>query len=170
MSSSQIMPHPDRAEQLNRGVHGDSVRVRGRRDRRRPDKRIVRPDQSILLTEWSNPDRPYSQRELQTLKQQFFKQNQLSQDLFVHHNECGHVYHVKDGGNKWRQLSQHPEDNDLGNCSVCWKLSKTPRELLEAADDFENIFRTNFNNPRETYLNLQVLKIFYGWLYNEEYN
>lgn len=140
-----------------------------RRDRR---QQVIAPEDSILYTEWNEPDRPYSQLELADMEEKLFKYLQLS-DMYTHHDECGHSYYVKNNGVKYKQLVEEGNGADLGNCSVCWKLHNTPYSLSTFGADFTNlhtkVMEEHMSNGRKSLFNYQIFKIFYTWLYNEFY-
>ena len=128
-------------------------------------------DNTILKTQWVAPTRPYSQKELNSGRDYFLKKLGLSSD-FVKHEKCGHFYHVKVGGNKHKELLDS-DTQDIGNCSVCWKLHQTPRNLKNAAREFVDLYKEKFNGmdfDRLSYYSTSIERIFYIWLYRERYN
>ena len=137
--------------------------------RKNREQALTNPDDSCLYNEWVEPERPYSQRELDTLENDFFEKMQLSTELSTLHNGCGHAYLVKKNGAKFKDLLAEPEMRDVGNCSVCWKLGRTPRELRYLANDFIRIYNLEAST-RKTFYDYQVKRTFYTWLYNENYN
>jgi hypothetical protein len=84
------------------------------------------------------------------------------------HAECGHIYYVKFNGKKEREMKE-AGSADVGNCSVCWKISRTPPQLKSRARELVEAYTSSFSNPptRMTYELLDVLKSFYTWLYAE---
>jgi len=138
-----------------------------RRDRR---QQIISPSDSILYTEWVEPNRPYSQLELTEMEERLFRNLQLS-TMHTFHEECGHSYFVKNGGLKYKQLLEQGDGADLGNCSVCWKLHNTPYNLNTLCVDFVNlhskVIEEHQTVDRKSLFNYQIFKIFYTWLYNE---
>lgn len=130
---------------------------------------IVHPDDSILHTEWIEPDRPYSQKELTDMEEKLYTKLQVDKDVFVKHEDCGHYYRVKKNGVRYKQLLSDPTNIDVGNCSVCWKITKTPRKLSYLVDDFVSLHNDGINSDRKSLYTFQINKIFYTWLYNEFY-
>jgi len=136
--------------------------------RRNREQAVTEPDESCLYNEWIEPERPYSQMELDALETEFFEKIQLSTELSALHNECSHTYRVKKNGAKFKELLADPEMRDVGNCSVCWKLSRTPRELKHLANDFIQLYKPE-TDIRKSFYDYQVKKTFYTWLYSENY-
>jgi hypothetical protein len=136
--------------------------------RKNREQALTNPDDSCLHNEWIEPERPYSQKELDALETDFFEKIQLSTGLSALHNGCGHTYQVKKNGVKFKELLAEPEMRDVGNCSVCWKLSRTPRELKHLANDFIQLYKPE-TNIRKSFYDYQVKKTFYTWLYSENY-
>jgi hypothetical protein len=142
-------------------------------DRRHRYSYNVKPDESILTSTWADPTRPYSQKELSIMKQRFFQQLTLDKE-YVQHEECGHQYYVKSGGVKFKQLKL-PDSvgRDIGNCSVCWKLRRTPRSIYNNADNFIRLYMDEFpvldTDYRYSFYNNEIQTIFYTWLYKEEF-
>ncbi len=131
---------------------------------------FTEPNQSILHTVWTEPDRPYSQNELRTLEKELNTKLQLD-TIGVRHQECGHAYLIKKNGVRSKEIREnYPNDiyPDVGNCSVCWKKSKTPRELLPLANEFISLVLEYENSPR-TFYTFMIKTIFYTWLYDEAY-
>jgi hypothetical protein len=135
----------------------------------------MKTETSILFTEWVPPTRPYSQKELVENRKFFLQKLGLSQN-YAQHNQCGHTYFVKDGGNKDKELAAS-ETNDVGNCSVCWKIRQTPKRegMREKAENFVNLYNQEFQNnilhtERLSYYGTTIERIFYIWLYKEMYD
>lgn len=128
----------------------------------RRQQKFIDPDQSVLLTDWEEPSRPFSRKEIEFLHGKLFEKLMIS-EMIVHHPECGHKYRVKKNGVKHKQLLEDPENR--GNCSVCWKIQKTPRRLKDAAHEFVGLAESG----RTDYFGYTVNSIFYTWLYNEMY-
>ena len=59
--------------------------------------------------------------------------------------------------------------NIVKNCSVCWKLRKTPKYLKDIAYDVVEGYMKEFENPRKilTYSDNDLERVFYTWLYDE---
>ena len=122
---------------------------------------------SVLESDYIKPSRPYSSNELSDVRNNFFKKINLS-NVIASHEDCGHFYFVKENGRKEKDLN---ENNNVGNCSCCWKLSKTPNDLFKKAEELVNIYSTKFKEYPST-LNYDLLDIeicFYKWLYVDKY-
>ena len=80
---------------------------------------------------------------------------------------------------KKTQISENKNNNvekyneNIGNCSVLWKLAKTPDHLKQNANElvkeYMYLFVNNKDN-RKTHYKLEIFKIFYQWLYFENYD
>ena len=84
--------HPDRQQYMS--TRGGSRDRRGRGGRsgynRRNNEQVISPHDSILHTEWIEPGRPYSQKELQNMEDILLSKLQIDSDVVVHHQECDH--------------------------------------------------------------------------------
>ena len=124
---------------------------------------------SILESDYIPPDRPYSQNELKFLRNRTLKYLRVGYYM-VKHQECGHFYYAKKLGRKEQQLIEHPEDRDVGNCSVCWKIKRTPHHIKRVAKNMVNIYCEDFKQvDRLSYVLLDLEKCFYTWLYKEQF-
>ena len=123
---------------------------------------------SVLESEYIKPTRPYSSNELSDMRNNFLKKINLS-NIIASHKDCGHFYFVKENGRKEKELN---ENNNVGNCSCCWKLSKTPNNLSQKAEELVNIYSTKFNEyPSSLSYDLLDVEIcFYKWLYVDKYD
>jgi len=123
--------------------------------------------QSVLEETYVEPQRPYSQNELQHIRERNFRTLRVG-DTRVHHKRCDHFYYVKHNGRKEKKAKESGFE-DVGSCSVCWKFNKTHRNLKNKADSMLGEYRrVFFNNPDYlSYDNVDVENIFYRWLYEE---
>ena len=110
-------------------------------------------------------DRPYSQLELQCKRKMLYKNLNLGNKK-VWHKKTRFFYLVKENGRKEKEMNEK-NSCDVGNCSVTWKLLKTPKEdktkTLELINDYMNTF---YDEP--TYLTPYLVNLeydFYNWLY-----
>ena len=126
------------------------------------------PTESVLMDKYTSPERPMSQRELQGLQNKLYWNLGISKYQRAEHRKCGHMYLVKRGGVKSRMIHKNA-DNDVGNCSVCWKLRQMQGELYNKARDFIQLYIEEFSeeNPRLSFYNTEVERIYYSWLYEE---
>lgn len=122
---------------------------------------------SILESDYVKPTRPYSQNELKDKRHNFFTRYNIS-DVFAYHKKCGHFYRVKKNGKKYKFLTEDT-DTDIGNCSICWKLAKTPNYLKENAKDLIYLYETKFKNDEErlSYDNNDIENCYYRWIYDQ---
>ena len=122
---------------------------------------------SILDQEYIEPERPYSQRELQYNRNRVFRTLRVGKNR-AHHKRCDHFYFVKDHGRKEKEIKE-ANAGDVGNCSVCWKFSQTHRNLKTNARNLINEYcREFYDTPKYfTYENVDLETVFYQWLYEE---
>ena len=122
----------------------------------------------ILLQNYEPPTRPYSQLELMDLQSQFYQEMKLNPVVFAHHPECNHFYLVKKKGKKEQDIL---ENNNAGNCSVCWNLIKTPYELKSKAESLIDGYMSDFRVPQDTlsYELLDLETTFYRWIYTSQF-
>jgi len=129
---------------------------------------------SILKTEYKEPTRPYSQKELQSIQNKLYKDLYLS-NVEARHQNCGHKYLVKKNGRKEKDIleniSLNPDkyiidNSDVGNCSVCWKLNKTPNKYKDKATNIIYWYNRINNDNYLSYFDINVENIYYKWLYD----
>lgn len=120
---------------------------------------------SILETPYIKPTRPYSQNELKYKREKLYRDLRLSK-TYARHACCNHFYLVRKNGRKEKEIIEK-NSNDVGNCSVCWKLNKTPKYLKDNAYDLVNEYMNIFYKERDylTYADVDLEKVFYKWLY-----
>ena len=120
-----------------------------------------------LAKEYVPAKRPYSQRELEDRRENMRKSFRLS-EIRAEHSNCQHFYHVRLNGRKEKQIIES-QNNNAGNCSVCWKLGKTHDQYSDAAYDMCIAYMDTFYNVPErlTYDNCDLEETFYSWLYEE---
>lgn len=100
---------------------------------------------SILNSTYEMPNRPISQNELKYLHKKLFTELRLS-DLYVRHSKCGHIYTIKIGSKKEISI-KNGNTNDVGNCSVCWKLKNTEDdEMYNKASDVVKYYTNSFKS------------------------
>ena len=123
---------------------------------------------SILESEYVEPERPYSQNELKYNRERLYRSLRLGK-IRAHHRRCDHFYFVRRNGRKEKEIEE-TGSADTGNCSVCWKLGKTPNRLRsEATGLVEQYSRAFYEEPEyTTYGRLDLETIFYRWLYEEQ--
>jgi hypothetical protein len=120
---------------------------------------------SVLQSEYIEPIRPYSQNELNDLRFSLFKKIRLGKEK-AYHKKCGHFYYVKENSKKEKEIKENSDN--IGNCSVCWSLSKTQNNLKDKAYDLVGIYTKEFySDPVNMTYDLYDLEdVFYRWLYS----
>lgn len=122
---------------------------------------------SVLEKNYQEAKRPYSQREL-TSKRFVNKRRLRLGNVRAEHVKCGHFYLTKYNGRKAKEILES-KNHDTGNCSVCWKLSKTPQPIVNRARELVNFYQHHFQSE-PTYLTYELVECeidFYKWLYEE---
>jgi len=122
---------------------------------------------SVLEQDYVEPERPYSQKELQYTRDSIFRAMRIG-NTRAHHKRCDHFYFVKQNGRKAKEIKE-AGSQDVGNCSVCWKLNKTPRHLKKNAKGLIREYCSRFEQSPEylTYEGVDLETTFYRWLYEE---
>ena len=137
----------------------------------------ILPENSILLSDYVKSERPMSQNELKDEFYRFMKDNKISHET-VYHTKTKYLYHVKKFGKKEKEIQENKKEgkedynHNIGNCSVTWKILKTPRELRAQARDVVKEYMTLHSGENEnkyTHYKLELSKVFYTWLYNEQF-
>lgn len=123
---------------------------------------------SPLESKYIEATRPYSQKELQINTEMLYKKLRIGKTV-AHHTKCQHFYLVKKNGRKEKEIIESNTDVDVGNCSVCWKINKTPKNLKNSAIELTNEFMNRLYTKPEylTYNLLDLETTFYNWLYEE---
>ena len=86
---------------------------------------------SVLESDYIEPTRPYSQNELKDMRLALYRNLRLG-SVTARHEKCGHIYLTKQNGRKEKEIRE-TGDVDIGKCSACWKISKTPSQLRNKA-------------------------------------
>ena len=123
---------------------------------------------SVLEKEYTEPTRPYSQKELADRREKIYRNFRLGKHI-VRHKKSGYFYRVRANGRKEREMLETNSD-DVGNCSVTWKLGKTPRHLKDRAMDMVEHYTECFNNEPKilTHRLVDLEETFYRWLYEDQ--
>lgn len=131
----------------------------------------------FLESTYFEPTRPYSQKELAYLRKDMRHKLKLGSHLLLH-SKCKHFYYLKNNSRKEKEVVEQNKHVDIGNCSVCWKLSKTPRHLTNTAynliDDISlSELRNEVDNHEEkvklSYDLLDLETVYYKWLYLDDF-
>ena len=131
---------------------------------------------SVLLSKYVEPSRPYSQKELRSMRHKNLKKLKVSREK-VTHSDSKFFYFCKRFGKKEKEILQRKTDNienynvDVGNCSVSWKLRRSQEDLQDTAyrmvSDYMYHFKTFDKDTRLDYYMVDLEKVFYTWLYLE---
>jgi hypothetical protein len=132
------------------------------------------PEQSVLLQPLPVEARPYSQLELSKDRHNEFAKLNLSK-TWITHSRCGHQYYVKMYGQKYKDSITNGTNIDIGNCSVCWKIRRTPRSMSNAAKYYIDTYIRIFdflqkNNDYLTFDDMQIEHVYNTWLNLEVYD
>jgi hypothetical protein len=122
---------------------------------------------SVLEKDYIEPTRPYSQAELKFNRERLYKNLRIGEHK-TKHERCGHCYKVRKNGRKEKEILESG-NVDTGNCSVCWKLSRTKRHNYNSAKSVVFAYMECFENePKSlTYEDMDLERVFYTWLYGE---
>ncbi len=129
---------------------------------------------SVLKSRYKRPTRPYSQKELSDLHDKNLSSLGIG-FTNVCHTKCGHSYYVKTGGRKERLIKESNNARDIGNCSICWKMGRTPPDLRSYANDIINAYlddkeyEMNSKENRLVHRSIELERVFFTWLYIETY-
>jgi len=120
---------------------------------------------SVLEKEYIEPTRPYSRNELNFNREKLYKDLRLGKHT-ASHDRCRHHYRVRTNGRKEKEMLAM-KNNDVGNCSVCWTLSKTPGFLKDRAEELVEHYTETFEEDHKLleYDTLDLETTFYKWLY-----
>ena len=136
------------------------------------DPEMESEPQSILETQYKEPSRPFSQKELKNRQFYNYKGHNLSNKGVVH-SRCNHYYKVKRFGQKFREIEGELA-RDVGNCSVCWKIRRASNHQQDLANDITISFLESFYpyndvvaKKRLTFYDVELENVFYTWLYSE---
>lgn len=137
---------------------------------------------SILFDFYKPPDRPISQKELRSLNKKNFKNMNLS-NFETYHNNTGFFYLVKRNGKKEKEMLKLKNNNpctmfeNIGSCSVTWKLKNTPEKYKKRAEnivqEYCKIFKSKPLCNHDSFLThyeVELTRVFYVWLYYERYD
>jgi hypothetical protein len=132
---------------------------------------------SVLEKKSFEPDRPYSRKELEEKRKRIFRNMNIG-NVLIEHSDCGHFYYAKANGQKEHAakelVAQKPDQRaeNVGNCSVCWKINRTPKSLKNRANNLVEAYTNSCPiwNPHKygyTYYDFDLESDFYVWLYHE---
>ena len=123
---------------------------------------------SVLEDPYVPQSRPYSQNELKEKREELYKNLRLS-NTYEHHKKCKHFYLVKENGRKEKDILDNKPNL---NCSICWKINRTPDHLKTMAHNLVDEYIIQFSkNPTVLTYDLVDLEILiYKWIYRDEEN
>jgi len=121
---------------------------------------------SILDSDYIEQTRPYSQNEFKDMRYKLYKELRLGKTK-AFHTKCKHFYLVKKNGKKEREIQNNSAD--IGNCSICWKIAKSPKDYKGKANDLVNTYCFEFYEDPDymSYGLFDIENTFYRWLYSE---
>ena len=121
---------------------------------------------SILDSDYIEQTRPYSQNEFSDMRYRLYNEFRLGKTR-ASHSKCKHFYLVKKNGKKEKEIQNNSEN--IGNCSVCWKIAKTTKDYKSKAHDLVNAYCFDFYEEPEciNYALFDIENMFYRWLYSE---
>ena len=129
---------------------------------------------TVLDENYEKPTRPFSQKELQSLKRDYIRNLRLSNEM-VFHSKSKYRYYVKKWGNKEKTIIENREkgtdeecNKDIGNCSVSWKISKTHPNYKNYVKDLCDNYMETIDKDRLTHYDVELFRVFYTWLYHEK--
>lgn len=122
---------------------------------------------TILETEYVEQYRPYSQDELNHMREKLYRNLRLGK-ITANHRQCNHFYLVKQNGRKEKEMREQ-KSNDVGNCSVCWKLGKTSSNVRDKARNLIQAYTESFyDEPKYlSYSKIDLEAAYYKWLYED---
>ncbi len=123
---------------------------------------------SVLETEYVEASRPYSQIELESERDRYYRQLRIGK-FRVEHVKCGHTYLARSNGKKEKETKE-TGIVDTGRCSVCWKLSKTPQKLRQKAKRLIIVYQEYLDSNLDLELSYDgndIERSYYTWLYTE---
>jgi len=157
-------------EDRNREVRRDGKRLSNNRFKRRhKEQYIADSDNSVLNSDYVEEERPFSQLELNQMRNTCFSELKLSKQQ-IQHLKCGHRYYAKMFSQKYKDLMDSG-NNDIGNCSICWKRHKTPRLMSDRLNYFIDTYQDICENNAtyRTFFDLTIERILHTWLFLEKY-
>ena len=121
-----------------------------------------------LETGYTPSTRPVSILELSHSRNTLASSLRLS-NVRATHKRCKHWYRVRTNGKKHKQISE-TGSCETGNCSVCWRINTTPKNLKNAAMNLSAEYMKTWEDPSKNSWNhyeTTLEKAFYDWLYSQ---
>jgi hypothetical protein len=119
--------------------------------------------EKVLNGKYPPATRPYSQLELDEIRTRNLRRLSIGNQMACH--ECRHIYFAKENGKKEERIKSG--EGDIGQCSVCWKLKRTPVELRDRAQDLvdEYLYHYTDKPSKWSHFIIHVEQTYYRWLY-----
>ena len=105
---------------------------------------------SILESKYVPQQRPYSENELKYLRENLYRKVNIG-TIKAYHSKCQHFYFVKNNSRKEKEIKEKNTSENVGNCSVCWKINKTDKRLKKSAYELVDTYCEIFYNDPEIY-------------------
>jgi hypothetical protein len=126
----------------------------------------------ILDCEYSEPMRPFSQKELEEMIANLKETLKLSEHK-LRYKQNNYVYYAKKYGKKEKKIIENKENGildynlDIFGCSIEWQLKKTPNKYKDIANDIIEAYMDFEHNPPKklSYFNIEIFRMFYSWVY-----
>jgi len=122
---------------------------------------------SVLESNYQEASRPYSQNELKNMSNTIHRNTRLG-NIMALHKDCSHLYLTKQNGKKEKEMLKM-NTQDVGKCSVCWKINKTPGYLRDKAKNLaSDYYNTFIETPKFlSYRKIDLENAYYKWLYED---
>ncbi len=119
--------------------------------------------EKVLNGKYPPATRPYSQLELAEIRTKNLRRLSVGNQMACH--DCGHIYFAKENGKKEERIKNG--EDDIGQCSVCWKLKRTPPELRGRAQDLVDEYQYHFSDKpaKWSHYIVHIEQTYYRWLY-----
>ncbi len=119
--------------------------------------------EKVLNGKYPPATRPYSQLELAEIRTTNLRRLSVGNQMACH--DCGHIYFAKENGKKEERIKNG--EDDIGQCSVCWKLKRTPPELRGRAQDLVDEYQYHFSDKpaKWSHYIVHIEQTYYRWLY-----
>jgi hypothetical protein len=120
----------------------------------------------VLLSQYTQPHRPYSVEELKDIRENLYQSLKLGQQS-VYHDKCNHYYLVRQNSQKEKEILESGNNRNIGNCSVCWKLNNCTKQNSDIASSLVYHYTNDFHlDPAPlSYDTVDLENMYYKWLY-----
>lgn len=107
----------------------------------------------------TNPERPYSQLELENIRRRTFKNLRLNTEIYAIHDNCKHFYRVKRYSKKEKDIMDGKRY--IGNCSLCWNINNNTGRVANI-QDLENDINFYLSFFEDEAINNNKIKLTYN--------